>query len=219
MWEVCYHSCQNGKEVGLESAWITRPAHIHRRNAAERAIRTFNAYFLAILAGVAADFPQYLWDLLLPQAELTLNLLRQANVNLKISAWEYFQGAVFQYDATPLGPLGCPVMIHKKTSTRHSWDFRRKDGWSVGVAHEHYRCNRFVAKDTKAEAISDTVEYCHQSITGPTVTPADWILHGIYTLTNALTDAPSAVHDAQLNAITVLRNAYQNWAGHSNPTP
>ena len=56
-------------------------AHIHRRNAAERAIRTFKAHFLAILAGVATDFPQYLWDLLLPQAELTLNLLHQANVN------------------------------------------------------------------------------------------------------------------------------------------
>ena len=64
------------------------PAHIHRRNAAERAIRTFKTHFFAILAGVAADFPQYLWDLLLPQAELTLNLLRQANVNPEISAWE-----------------------------------------------------------------------------------------------------------------------------------
>ena len=42
------------------------PAHIHRRNAAERAIRTFKAHFLAILAGVVEDFPKYLWDLLLP---------------------------------------------------------------------------------------------------------------------------------------------------------
>ena len=160
-------------EYGVQYQLV--PAHIHRRNAAERAIRTFKAHFLAILAGVAADFPQYLWDLLLPQAELTLNLLRQANVNPQISAWEYFQGAAFQYDATPLGPLGCPVMIHKKTSTRHLWDFRGKEGWSVGVALEHYRCEHVVAKDTKAEAISDTVEYRHPSITGPTVTPADRI--------------------------------------------
>ena len=132
------------------------PAHIHRRNAAQRANRTSKSHFLAILAGVAADFPQYLWDLLLPQAELTLNLLRQGNVNPKISAWEYFQGAAFQYDATPLGPLGCPVMIHKKTSTRHLWDFCSKEGWSVAL--EHYRCNCVVSKDTKVEAISDKVE-------------------------------------------------------------
>ena len=40
---------------------------IHRRNAAERAIRTFKGNFLAILSGVAPDFPQFLWDLLLLQ--------------------------------------------------------------------------------------------------------------------------------------------------------
>jgi hypothetical protein len=52
------------------------PPDMHRRNWAERAIRTFKYHFLSILPGVDASFPPYLWDLLLPQAELTLNLLR-----------------------------------------------------------------------------------------------------------------------------------------------
>ena len=43
------------------------PPDIHRINSAERAIRTFKAYFLAVLSGVAPDFPQFLWDLLLMQ--------------------------------------------------------------------------------------------------------------------------------------------------------
>ena len=43
------------------------PPQIHRRNAAEREIRTFKAHFLSILAGVADDFPRNLWDLLIPQ--------------------------------------------------------------------------------------------------------------------------------------------------------
>ncbi len=60
------------------------PPLMHRRNAAERAIRTFKAHFLAILAGVAPDFPRYLWDLLISQAEMTLNFLRQATLNPKI---------------------------------------------------------------------------------------------------------------------------------------
>jgi hypothetical protein len=51
------------------------PPDMHRRNRAEQAIRTFKAHFLSILAGVDPTFPPYLWDLLLPQAELTLNLL------------------------------------------------------------------------------------------------------------------------------------------------
>jgi len=57
------------------------PPGIHRHNWAERAIHTFKDHFLAILSGVNAAFPPYLWVLLLPQAELTLNLLRQATLN------------------------------------------------------------------------------------------------------------------------------------------
>jgi hypothetical protein len=51
------------------------PPEMHLRNRAERAIRTFKDHFLSILAGVDQSSPPYLWDLLLPQAELTLNLL------------------------------------------------------------------------------------------------------------------------------------------------
>ncbi len=51
------------------------PPEMHCCNRVERAIRTFKDIFLSILAGVDQSFPPYLWDLLLPQAELTLNLL------------------------------------------------------------------------------------------------------------------------------------------------
>jgi hypothetical protein len=51
------------------------PLDMHHRDWAERAIHTFKDHFLAILASVNVAFPPYLWDLLLPQAELTLNLL------------------------------------------------------------------------------------------------------------------------------------------------
>ena len=63
------------------------PPHIHLRHAAERVIRTSKAHFLSTLSGVAPTYPNNLWDLLLPQIELTLNLLRQSTLNLKISAW------------------------------------------------------------------------------------------------------------------------------------
>jgi hypothetical protein len=46
------------------------PLDMHRCNWAERTICTFKDHFLAILAGIDAAFPPYLWDLLLPQAEL-----------------------------------------------------------------------------------------------------------------------------------------------------
>jgi hypothetical protein len=87
------------------------PHDMHHSNQAERAIHTFKNHFLAILAGVDAAFPPYLWDLLLPQAKLTLNLLHQSTLNPRISAWEFFQGP-FDFNKTPLGPVGCQVLIH-----------------------------------------------------------------------------------------------------------
>jgi hypothetical protein len=44
------------------------PPHCHRRNAAERAIRTFKEHFVAGLSSVDPSFPLHLWDRLLPQA-------------------------------------------------------------------------------------------------------------------------------------------------------
>ena len=62
------------------------------------------AHSLAILAGVDPDFPKYMWDNLLTQTELTINLLRQATLNPRMSAWEYYNGP-FDYSDTPLGTL------------------------------------------------------------------------------------------------------------------
>jgi hypothetical protein len=89
------------------------PQDMHRRSWAEHAICMFKDHFLAILAIVDAAFPPYLWDLLLPQAELTLNLLLQATLNLLISAWELFQ-RLFDFYKTPLGPVNCHALIHAK---------------------------------------------------------------------------------------------------------
>jgi hypothetical protein len=74
-------------------------------------IRHFKKHFFSILAGVDAAFPPSLWDLLLPQAKLTINLLLQATANPKILAWEYFNGP-FDFNKTPLAPVGCRVLIH-----------------------------------------------------------------------------------------------------------
>ena len=52
------------------------PPGCHRRNAAEVAIRNFKAHFLSVWAGTSTSFPPNLWDRLLPQAEVTVNLLR-----------------------------------------------------------------------------------------------------------------------------------------------
>ena len=72
------------------------PPNVHQRNIAERAIRTFKAHFLSVLAGVDPNFPNFMWENLLVQTELTTNLLQQDTLNPSMSAWEYFNGA-FDY--------------------------------------------------------------------------------------------------------------------------
>ena len=54
--------------------------HNHRQNLAERVIQTFKNHFKSVLAGVDDSFLMRLWDKLLSQVILTLNLLQQSNV-------------------------------------------------------------------------------------------------------------------------------------------
>ncbi len=77
------------------------PLDVHHCNAAKLAIQTFKSHFYAIIAGLPPTFPHYLWDLLLPQTELTLNLLCQSSIMPSMSSWEHFN-APFNYNATKL---------------------------------------------------------------------------------------------------------------------
>ena len=70
-----------------KSTYQLVPPNFHRRNISERAIRTFKAHFLSILSGIPSSFPNYLWDKLLPQTELSLNLPRQSTIAPLTSTW------------------------------------------------------------------------------------------------------------------------------------
>ena len=165
------------------------PTDIHLRNSAEQSTQTFKDHFITILAGVAPGFPRYLWDHIFPQAELLLNLLCQSTLNPKMLSWEYFNGP-FDYDTTPLSPLGCPVIIHKKLGNHNSWDLCSKDEFSAGVSLEHYRYQRAIDSKTKAIVVSNNVDVCHHSITTPNITDKDRVTHSLKLISHALQDAP-----------------------------
>ena len=52
------------------------PPGMHRRNAAEQAIRTWKNHFITGLCTTDPNFPLFLWDTLVQQANITINLLR-----------------------------------------------------------------------------------------------------------------------------------------------
>ena len=57
------------------------PPHLHRRNAAERAIQTFKNHFISGMVSTHKDFPLHLWCRILPHAIVTLNLLLTSRIN------------------------------------------------------------------------------------------------------------------------------------------
>ena len=161
------------------------PPGQHRRNQAERAIQTFKAHFISILAGVDDKFPLSLWCHLLEPAELTLNLLRKSNVTPKISAFAHVHGH-HDYMKKPFAPLGCAVQSHVKPEDRRTWDARADAGYSLGTSMEHHRCYRVYITKTRATRISDTVFFQHQYITNPTISPESSVIAAAQQLTAAL---------------------------------
>jgi len=111
----------------------------YRNNQAERAIQTFKAHFKLCLAMVDPNFLLSEWDRLIPQTNITLNLLRNARCNPKLSAYSYIFGT-FNFMATPLAPPGTKVVAHTHPDKRGSWELNGKVGWYVGLAMNHYRC-------------------------------------------------------------------------------
>ena len=114
------------------------PPGVHRANAAERAIRTLKNHFIAGLSTTDPDFKLHLWDRLIPQCVLTLNLLRASRINPQLSAYAQVWGQ-FSYNNTPIAPPGCHVMVHEKPHQRASWGTHAVDAWYLGPALDHYR--------------------------------------------------------------------------------
>ena len=183
------------------------PPDVHRRNAAECAIRTFKANSLAILAGVDRVSPSSLWDTLLPQTELTLNLPRQYILAPEVSAWEYYNGPI-NYNTTLFIPIGCKFVIHNKPGPRKTWDFRAWEGFSIGSALNHYFCHTVVDTTTKAIHISDTIKFYHSYLTQPTITSEDRIVHDLHFLSCAIKDVPYKLHTECLEDLTRIRNIF-----------
>jgi hypothetical protein len=161
------------------------PPGLHRRNAAERATRTFKNHFIAGLCTTAADFPLTLWDQLLPQALKTLNLLRTSRINLHLSAWSQVHG-LFDFNRTPLAPPGTRVLVHEKPTLRGTWSPHAVDGWYLGPAMLHYRCYWVWILETTSERIADTVVWFPTKVSMPKSSSTDAAIAAARDLTNAL---------------------------------
>jgi hypothetical protein len=81
---------------------------------------TFKEHFVAGLYSVDLDLLMHIWDNLLPQAEITLKLLRTSRLHPQLSAAAHFHGLI-DYNKTAFAPPGCKIIAHEKLPQKRTW--------------------------------------------------------------------------------------------------
>ena len=112
------------------------------------------------------DFPLQLWDSILPQTELSLNLLRCSRIDTPIFAWAQLHGT-YDFSAHPIAPLGMRIVLHEKPHQRATWTPHGVEGFYLGPALEHYRCYHGWVIKTQRECFVDTVAWHPHNVMMP----------------------------------------------------
>ena len=112
------------------------------------------------------------WDKIVLQCVLSLNLLRKSRINPLLSAYAQLEGA-FDFNKTPLAPVGTKVIIHKKPTSRPPWSPHGVNGWYLGPAMEHYRCYQVWARNTRSKHVADTIAWFPALVEMPKTSSAD----------------------------------------------
>ena len=203
------------------------PANMHRANRAERGIQTAKSHIIASLAGAAENFPLKHWDQLLPQQELTLNLLLPWGPDPSKSAYEGLHGAPYDFAAHPFGPMGCEVMTFVPKSLRtatlpgaaapipSTFGQKAVRGWYIGARLDGYRMHTVLVKD--ALRISAQLSWYPAALTAPTTT-TEAISAAIHDLRSLLSreEDPQVLLDARV-ALNQLHRSLP--AGGLEPPP
>ena len=168
------------------------PPHQKHRNAAERAIQTFKNHFITCLCLLDPNFPLSEWDRLLCQCLISLNHLRASRVNPKLSAYASLEG-IFDFNKTPMAPLGTKLVYHIKPDQRSTFDVRGKEAWYVGPATEHYRCVSIFIPETRREIQVDTVQYFPNKVPIPATSKESLLLKSALDMLELLKDPTPAM--------------------------
>jgi hypothetical protein len=162
------------------------PPNSHRANRAERAIQTAKNHFIAGLASVDPDFPPDVWDELLPQGEITLNLLRMSRITPNISAYQQVCGA-YDFQKHPMAPPGIKIAVLIDPDTRAAFQEHAEAGFYLGPALQHYRSYRVWVTSTQSVRISDSLDWFPKDVVMPGASPIEQLTATMHDMRSALT--------------------------------
>ena len=109
------------------------PPGVHRINAAEREVQTWNNHFISGLFSTGPNFPMHLLCSLIKKYTFTLNLLRQCRHNPRISAYTALE-VTLGFNKTTLAPSGYKVVIDENADAKRTWAPNGSVGWYIGPA-------------------------------------------------------------------------------------
>ena len=92
----------------------------------------------------------------------------------------------FDYNKTPLSPMGCRAQVHEKTDKRGTWLFHSINGRYLYTSPEHYQSHACHIKLTRSEWLFDTSQFKQKCITNSTITHADKIMQAMANCITAL---------------------------------
>ena len=104
------------------------------------------------------NFQQYVWDNLVPYAEIALNLLRQSRLHPKLSTYTHLN-VQYNNNATHMAPPGDIIISHNKPYAWPSWSPHGQPEWYLEPAMKYYSFHKVYIDKTRATPISDTMEF------------------------------------------------------------
>ena len=180
----------------------------HRMNPAERAVQSFKNHFISNLHGTDTTFPANQWDRIIPQCEMTLNMLQRSRINPNISAYnQMFE--LYDYNSHPLAPLGTKAFVHERPEQRASFADHGKIGYVIRPAKDHYRHLQFYIPETRGIRVSDTYVFLPTKYEMPATAEADRLTLALEEVTEAISNRneqlPFTDHSLN-NAINALKS-------------
>ena len=120
----------------------------HQANVVERSHQTFKNHFISGLCKTDSEWPVQLWDHLLEQAVITINLLRSYLINATILAYYQFHGHKYDLNAHPMMQPGSKGVIFEDPNNGAAWGERGTYAWYTRQSLNHYRLLHWIVRKT-----------------------------------------------------------------------
>ena len=115
-----------------------------------------------------------------------MNILRSSRRDNNKSAYEDFHNRKFDWNKTPLAPIGTKALAYKDPDDRAAWQPHGTDVWYIGPATGHYRLLQFLDPKTGGILTTGTFRLYPAHCRTPTISEGDRTIMAATDLLRAL---------------------------------